>query len=87
MEEHKGNIVPMYAARVEDLVHAPAIGVTCSCGHISTVAVAFIVKRVGGSTPIKELHHRLRCRECDRRGDCRVDARAALGYDRTTAAT
>ena len=48
MEEQKRNIVPLYSARVEDLNHAPAIGVTCNCGHISTVSVAFIRKR--GST-------------------------------------
>ena len=82
MEEHKANRVPLYAARVEDLIHAPAIAVTCSCGHLATVPVAFIAKRVSGDCMIKNLHHHLRCRECDRRGQCEVDARAALGYDR-----
>jgi hypothetical protein len=61
MEEQRWNLVPLYAAKVENLVHAPAIGVTCTCGHISTVAVAFIMKRVSADMPIKSLHHHLRC--------------------------
>src|SRR5258708_15259120 len=56
MKEQKRNIVPLYTARVEDMVHAPAIGVTCTCGHISTVSVAFIRKRIDGSMMIKQLH-------------------------------
>jgi len=79
MGEQKRNIVPLYSARVEDLTHAPAVGVTCNCGHISTVSVAFIRKRIDGGMMIKHLHHHLRCRECDRRGQCEVDG-AALGY-------
>jgi hypothetical protein len=58
--KQKRNTVPLYSARVEHLIHAPAVGVTCRCGHLSTVSVAFIRKRIDGATMLKNLHHHMR---------------------------
>ena len=60
----------------------PTIGVTCNCGHIATVPVSYIIKRIPAHTPVKDLHYSLRCRKCDRRGRYEIDVAAVLGYER-----
>ena len=80
MEEQNDNIVPMYAARVENLTHADVVRVLCTCGHKSAVSVAIIKQRVPGYMPVDAIARVMRCRRCNAKGDCEVDARAALGY-------
>lgn len=82
MAEHNGNIIPLYAARVEHLVHAPTVAVRCACGHAAKVAVEVIRERLPDHFPIKNLERKFRCLVCNRVGAVTVNARAALGYDR-----
>jgi hypothetical protein len=84
MEEHNKNPVPLYAARLSDLVHASEVTVTCRCGHVATVSVESLWKRLPMWTKLADLPGRLRCRGCDARGSVEVDARGALGYNQRT---
>jgi hypothetical protein len=86
MSEQRRNIVPLYAARVEDLTHGLTIAVSCTCGHKAEVPVATIAAKLPGWYRVTELSRVLRCRACraigngTETGDVRVDPRQALGY-------
>jgi hypothetical protein len=86
MSEQKRNIVPLYAARVEDLTHAPTVSVSCTCGHKAEIPVETIAAKLPGWYRVSELSRVLRCRACraigngTETGDVRVDPRRALGY-------
>jgi hypothetical protein len=86
--EQRRNIVPLYAARVEDLTHASTISVSCTCGHKAEIPVATIAAKLPGVYRVSELSRVLRCRRCGAKGkgkgketgDVRVDPRRAVGY-------
>jgi hypothetical protein len=88
MTEQRRNIVPLYAARVEDLTRGPTIAVSCTCGHKAEVPVATIAAKLPGWYRVSELSRVLRCRRCGAKGngqetgDVRVDPRLALGHSR-----
>jgi hypothetical protein len=85
MSEQIRNVVPLYAARVEDL-HGPTIAVSCTCGHKAEIPVATITAKLPGWYRVSELSRVMRCRACGaigngtETGDVRVDPRRALGY-------
>lgn len=80
-ENTKLPIVPLYAARIEHLIHAKSIAVKCSaCGHVADVAVKLLWARLPGWSHLSDLHRQLRCVECDVKGQCTIDARHALGH-------
>jgi hypothetical protein len=83
MSEQTRNIVPLYAARLEHLTWATTITATCECGHVAEVAVETLWKRLPMWTSVADLARHLRCGACDAKGRCEIDARRALGYDRT----
>jgi hypothetical protein len=86
MPEQRRDIVPLYAARVEDLTHASTISVSCTCGHKAEIPIATIAAKLPGWYRVSELSRVLRCRRCGAKGngketgDVRVDPRRALGY-------
>lgn len=83
MEEQKRNIVPLFAARVENLIHAPTVTATCEqCRHVAEVSVTFIKARLPDWYRVSDIYRVMRCRECDAKGTVIVDARKALGYDK-----
>jgi hypothetical protein len=73
-------IVPLDAARVENLVHANMVRVLCTCGHRGTISVHAIKALLPGYEPITAIRKVMRCRRCNTKGDVEVDCRAALGY-------
>jgi hypothetical protein len=77
---HKGPIVPLYAARVENLIYAGMVRVLCTYGHKGTVSVHAIKALLPGYEPIGAIKRVMRCRCCNTKGDVEVDCRAALGY-------
>lgn len=69
--------VPLFNARVQDLVHADAIEAEClECGHKSHVAGGKIKAKVPDWYRVLDLPRVLRC------GRSIVTARQALGYDK-----
>ena len=68
-------MVPLYAARVEDLRIRCFVGVTCRhCGHLAELAVVRLREKLAPYRFIKHLGPELRCRACHRKG-AEVDAR------------
>ena len=86
MPEQRRNIVPLYAARVEDLTHAETVSVSCTCGHKAEIPVVTIAAKLPDWFRVSELSRVMRCRACraigdgTETGDVRVDPRQALGY-------
>jgi hypothetical protein len=74
-------MVPLYAARIEDLGPDDFVLVECiACGHDDLLPADRL--RVKGMplppyTPVLDLEPRLRCRECDARGKAVVSVRWA----------
>lgn len=69
-------MVPLYAARLEDLGPGDLVKVECVCGHSELLTAAMLA--TAGMKPherITELERRLRCRECDARGQAMVSVR------------
>jgi hypothetical protein len=63
-------MVPLYAARIEDLGPGDFVKIDCAaCEHTALLAPAFL-SRLGLSTRDKvlDLKDRVRCRNCDARG-------------------
>ena len=63
-------MVPLYAARIEDLGPGDFVKVDCAaCKHTALLAPAFL-SRLGVSPPRKvlDLKDRMRCRACGARG-------------------
>jgi hypothetical protein len=82
-ENDPRHTVPLFAARVEHLVHARSVSATCGkCGHVSEVPVTLIKDRLPDWFRIGDLSRVMRCAECDEKGNVIVDARRALGYAR-----
>ena len=82
MSEQTRNIVPLYAARLENLTWAMSVTAHCACGHVAEVSVEVLWRRLPLSTRISDLPNHLRCASCDEKGRVEIDARKALGYDR-----
>jgi transcription elongation factor Elf1 len=81
MGERTKNIVPLYSARLSDLVHAETITATCpSCGHSAEVPVETIWKLLPQWFKILDLGGKLKCSACGSR-PVEVHTRAALGYE------
>ena len=72
-------MVPLYAARVQDLGLGDFVSVSCiACGHDQLLTADQL--RVKGLalppyTPILDLERRFRCRECDAKGKAVVSVR------------
>jgi hypothetical protein len=72
-------MVPLYAARVENLRIGRFVAATCRhCGHLAELPVARLREKLAPSAFIKHLGPHFRCRQCHRKG-AGVDARGALG--------
>lgn len=80
MGEQTKNPVAVHSATVKHLTQHETVSVTCTCGHTSAVPVITIHTKLPAATPISLLFRYMRCRACHTRGDCRVDALAALGW-------
>jgi hypothetical protein len=62
-------MVPLYAARLQDVGPGDLVQLECACGHIVVLTPAML--KAAGVTPaekVVDLESRLRCRECDARG-------------------
>jgi hypothetical protein len=62
-------VVPLYAARIEDLRLGDFVVVECACGHSGLIHPSALPSL--GLRPaerIVDLSPRLRCRECDLKG-------------------
>ena len=78
--DRERRIAPYYAARLEDLRHADAIGVECLAReHQATVPVAALRERLAEWCRVAELWRVLRCENCGAKAQATVDARKALG--------
>jgi hypothetical protein len=63
-------MLPLYAARIEDLGRGDVVKVDCAaCHHVAVLAPEFLV-RLGLSpqTKVLDLKERVRCRGCGKRG-------------------
>lgn len=80
VERIKNDAVPVYSASIKHLTQAETVSVICTCGHIARVPVILIRATLPPGNPISTLHRHMRCRVCNTKGDCRVDALAALGW-------
>jgi hypothetical protein len=68
----------LYAARAEDIGPGDLVKVECVCGHSGLLTAHMLA--TAGVKPrecILDLPHKLRCRECDRRGRAAVSIRWA----------
>ena len=73
-------MVPLYAARIEDLGPGDFVRVEClACGHDLLIPPSSLLNgpRLPPYTPVLDLEQRLRCRECDLRGKAVVSIRWA----------
>jgi hypothetical protein len=64
-------MVPLYAARIEDLKPGDGVLIECgACGHETTIPHNGLVHglRLQPAEKVLDLAPRLRCRECDIRG-------------------
>ena len=71
-------MVPLYAARIEDLGPGDFVQVRCiACGHDVLIPPASLLHelRLPPTTRVLDLEPRLRCRECDARGKAVVSIR------------
>jgi hypothetical protein len=74
-------MVPLYAARIEDLGPGDYVKAECiACGHVELLPPDQL--RIKGQalppyTPLLDLERWLRCRECDARGKAVVSIRWA----------
>jgi hypothetical protein len=66
---NKPRMVPLYAARVEDLREGQFVGVICeNCGHAADVAVQAIQARMSGRSFVSHIDRRLKCDKCGKSG-------------------
>jgi hypothetical protein len=66
-------MVPLYAARLEDLGLGNLVQLECACGRTAVFTPAML--RTAGVEPaekVVDLESRFRCRECDARGKAAV---------------
>jgi hypothetical protein len=73
-------MVPLYAARVENLRIGRFVGITCKhCGHLAELPVVRLKEKLAPYQFTRDLGPQFRCRECHQKG-AEVDARGTLGY-------
>jgi hypothetical protein len=73
-------MVPLYAARVQDLGPDDFVRVQCAaCGHDELIPPSSFLHglRLPPTTLIMDLKRRFRCRECDAKGKAAVSVRWA----------
>ncbi len=73
-------MVPLYAARIEDLGPGDFVRFECAaCCHDALIPPSSLLNglRLPPYTPVLDLEPRLRCRECDARGKSVVSIRWA----------
>jgi hypothetical protein len=71
-------MVPLYAARIEDLGQGDFVKVECAtCGHDELIPASALLQglRLPPTYRVLDLERRLRCRECDTRGKAVVTVR------------
>jgi hypothetical protein len=71
-------MVPLYAARIENLGHGDFVKVECAgCGHDVLIPASALLQGLGLAPTYRvlDLQPRLRCRECDARGKAVVSIR------------
>jgi hypothetical protein len=71
-------MVPLYAARIEDLGPGDLVRVECAaCGHDVLITRSALLQglRLQPTDLVLDLESRLRCRECDARGRAVVSVR------------
>ena len=76
-----GKMVPLYAARVEDLGPGDFVKAECiACGHTELIPTLGLTQglRLPAHMPVLDLEPRLRCRECDAKGKAVVTIRWAM---------
>jgi hypothetical protein len=62
-------MVPLFAARIEDLGPDDAVKVECGCGHIEFLTAAMLATAgLPPYTKVLDLKRRLKCRECRWKG-------------------
>jgi ribosomal protein S27E len=73
-------MVPLYAARIEDLGPGDFVRVECAaCGHDVLITRSALLQglRLQPTDRVLDLEPRVRCRECDARGKAVVSVRWA----------
>ena len=71
-------MVPLYAARIEHLGPGDLVKAECRCGHTEWLTAQMLeTAGVKPYTPVLDLEHKLRCRECDAKGKAVVSIRWA----------
>jgi hypothetical protein len=71
-------MVPLYAARIEDLGPGDFVKVECiACGHDTLIPPSALLHglRLPAVTLVLDLAPRLRCRQCDTRGKALVSVK------------
>ena len=62
-------MVPLYAARLEDLRPGDLVELECACGHTVVLTPAMLkTAGVKSAEKVVDVKSRLRCRECEARG-------------------
>jgi hypothetical protein len=63
-------MLPLYAARIEDLGPGDFVKVDCAaCHHVALLAAEFLLRlRLSLQTKVLDLKERVRCRGCGKRG-------------------
>jgi hypothetical protein len=77
-------MVPLYAARIEDLGPGDFVRAECTaCGHDELIPASALLQglRLLPRTPVLDLEPQLRCRECDARGKAVVSIKWANRRD------
>lgn len=77
----RSRIIPLYKARVSDLGPGDFVQITCfACGHETLIPPdTFLVRPdVSPDTRVVDLERRVRCRECNARGESVVSVRWGL---------
>ena len=63
-------MVPFYAARVADLGPGGFVQVECICGHTERLTAAMLTTAgVRPDEKVQDLGRRMRCRQCDEKGE------------------
>jgi hypothetical protein len=74
-------VVPVYAARVEDLAcHETVTALCAACGHVAEVAVRELWEKLPRWKRLATI--KLCCPNCGERNRVELDATKALGNDR-----
>ena len=73
-------MVPIYAARIEDLGLGDFVQIECACGHVMLLAPQMLATAgVSPDQKVLDLQSRVRCRECDARGRAVVSIKWGKG--------